>query len=141
MIPVINLFGPSTVPGAPELTPSAINAAVNAALAALSAQLTVAATTGTTAIAPAAANSVVVAMSANTTLTIGTGYAGQMLRVEIKQDATGSRIVTLGTGIVFGTDLPSYTASTAANARDLLQFINSGGTTWMLAAVSHGFGV
>jgi hypothetical protein len=139
-IPVISLFGPSTVPGAPELTPAMIAAAVNAALVALSAQVTVAANTPTT-VLPTAAASVVVAMSANTTLTIGAGYAGQMLRVEIKQDAIGSRIVTLGTGIVFGADLAAYTASIAANARDLLQFINSGGTSWLLAAVSHGFGV
>lgn len=141
MIPIIDLVGPSTVPGAPELTPAAINVAVNAALAALSAQSTVAATTSSTVIAPAASASVVVAVSANTTLTIGTGYAGQMLRLEIKQDGTGSRLVTLGAGIDFGADIASFTASTAASARDLLQFINSGGTTWMLVAVSHGFGV
>lgn len=104
-------------------------------------QGTVAANTASTMLVPAGIISVVVNISSNTTLTIGPGYAGQTLRVEIKQDATGSRIVTLGSGIVFSTDIPSFTASTAANARDLLQFINSGGTSWMLAAVNHGFGV
>jgi len=104
-------------------------------------QGTVAASSSTTTLAPAGVDSVLVNITSNTTLNINAGYVGQTLRVEIKQDGTGSRTVALGTTIAVGTDIATFTASTAANARDLLQFINAGTVHWMLAAVNHGFGV
>ncbi len=104
-------------------------------------QGTVAASSSTTTLTAAGLDSIVVNISANTTLNINAGYVGELLRVEIKQDSTGTRIVTLGTTISVGTSIPSYTASTAANARDLLQFINIGTSHWALAAVNLGFTV
>jgi hypothetical protein len=104
-------------------------------------QSTEIATTANTTISPTGLGSVVVTLSSNTTLNINPGFSGELLRVEIKQDATGGRVVTLGTTIAVGLDIPSYTATTTPNARDLLQFICAGTTRWMLVAVNHGFSV
>lgn len=105
------------------------------------AQGTVSASTATTSLSPAGLASIVVTVGANTTINVQPGTPGQVLRLEVKQDATGGRTVALGATIAFGADLTAYAPSTAANARDLLQLINAGGSAWMLVAVSHGFGV
>lgn len=114
---------------------------INGGTIAADTQGTVTASTTHTAISPTGLQSVLVNMTSSTTLDINSGYVGQHLRLELKQDATGSRTVTLGTSIAVGTDIATFTASTAASARDLVQMINATGTVWMLAAVNKGFAV
>ncbi len=101
-------------------------------------QGTIAATaTGT--INPAGLQSAIVNMgTVNTTLTVSPGYQGQHLRLEIKQGAT-AHTVALDSSFAFGADIPSFTATASANARDLLQLICCDGTHWAVAAVNKGF--
>jgi hypothetical protein len=59
------------------------------------------------------------------TLTFSAGSAaqdGQVVRCRFRQDGTGGRVLTLGTGIRVGTDIPSVTLSTAASKMDYLAF-------------------
>lgn len=98
-------------------------------------------TTSTATITPTAGTTAInVTLQANTTLTIAAGYDGQRIRLKLIQDATGSRTVAFGASVKFGTDLTSFTASTAANAIDLVQLIYDGAhSRWMFTAVNHGF--
>ena len=48
------------------------------------------------------------------------GHDGQIIVWRIKQDATGSRILTLDTNFKLGTDITAVTLSTAANTTDYL---------------------
>lgn len=68
---------------------------------------------------------------------------GQIVRWEIKQDATGGRTLSLtapGSKFVFGTDLPSITLSTAAGATDILAAIyNAAQDEWRVVAFAKGF--
>ena len=105
-------------------------------------QATQAVSTGTATITPASGTaSVVVTLSANTTLTIANGnYAGQHLRLELLQDGTGSRTVAFDASVMFSTDITSFTATTTASKRDLVQLVwNATATKWMFAAVNKGF--
>lgn len=100
---------------------------------------TIAASTGTTTLDPTNFTSLLVNISTNTTININSGYAGQILRTDIKQDATGTRIPTLGTSIVYNDSIPSFTASIAANKRDSLCFeCKDDGVHWELMAVVIG---
>jgi hypothetical protein len=96
---------------------------------------------GSTHITPGVYASVLVTLEANTMISIGAGYVGQTLRLDLRQDATGGRTVAFDTMVVFGTDVQIFTASTAANTRDLVQLICADGVNWMLVAATHGFGV
>lgn len=96
----------------------------------------------TATVTPAAGTtSSVITLQASTTLTIANGsYAGQHFRLELLQDGTGSRTVAFDSSVEFGTDITSFTASTAPNTRDLVQlFWNVTASKWMFAAVAHGF--
>jgi hypothetical protein len=104
-------------------------------------QGTAPAATATTVVSPTGLSSVLVTVSSNTTVNVQPGVAGQVFRLELKQDGTGGHSIALGSSIVFGTEIPSYAPSTAPNTRDLLQLIYAGNSAWMLVAVSHGFGV
>ena len=65
-------------------------------------------------------------LSANLTISFTGGsvdYNGKRVIIKITQDATGGRTVTLDTttgGAKYGTDIASFTASTAANATDYI---------------------
>jgi hypothetical protein len=105
-------------------------------------QGTIAATT-TGVINPSGLTSCIVTMgSTNTTLSVSPGYAGQSLRLEIKQGAT-PHLVTLDPGTFsFSADTPSYVVTASANAIDRIQIIMGGdGTHWAVAAVAKGFTV
>jgi hypothetical protein len=104
-------------------------------------QGTVAASTSQTTIDPTNKVSVVVTVSADTTLNVASGYAGQTLRLEVRQDSGGGHGVGLGTSIVVGADVPAYTPSVTPNTRDLLLLIAADTSHWMLVATNHGFGV
>jgi len=47
---------------------------------------------------------------------------GQEFTVTYTQDGAGSKALTFGTDYAFGTDVPSYTATTTASKRDVLKF-------------------
>lgn len=49
----------------------------------------------------------------------------QKILLKIKQDSTGSRLITWGSMIRFGTDLSSITLTTIANKIDYVGFINN----------------
>lgn len=67
-----------------------------------------------------------IAANANFTLTNPSNPTdGQRITWQIKQDATGSRTITLGTKFSFGADITSVTLSTAANKIDYLGAIYS----------------
>lgn len=71
------------------------------------------------------------------TLSIAAGFAGQNLRLEIKQGTT-AQTVGFDSTVIFGGDVTSYTVTPTANKRDLVQLIYDG-AHWMFAAVNHGF--
>jgi len=65
-----------------------------------------------------------VTLGGNRTLGNPTGAVdGQKMTFRIKQDGTGSRLLTLDTKFAFGTDLTGITLSTAADAMDLIGVI------------------
>lgn len=94
-------------------------------------------TTGT--IAPAFNESFLVNVgTAAGTVSVSPGYTGQRMRLEIKQGAT-PHTVGFDTTVVFGTDVTSFTATAAANARDIVGLICMDGTHWGVGAIAHGF--
>lgn len=77
-------------------------------------------------------------LTGNVTLNFTGGRDGQKVTLELKQDAVGSRLVTLGTGIAYGTDTPSFTATTTINKTDVLD-ITLSGSAYRLMRVAKGF--
>jgi hypothetical protein len=68
------------------------------------------------------------------------GSDGQKLTLELLQDGTGGRVVTLGTGIGYGADILSYSGNTTLNKRDILGFhYNSSTSKAFLIAVAKGY--
>jgi hypothetical protein len=66
-----------------------------------------------------------VTLTGNTTIAVPTnGLPGSRLRLQIVQDATGTRTVTLGSGIKIAGGAPTATA--AAGSIDILDIINDG---------------
>lgn len=103
-------------------------------------QGTIAATSTGTIIPVGLQSCIVNVGTVNTTLAITPGYQGQHLRLEIKQGAT-AHLVALGATFAFSADIPSFTATASANARDLIQAICLNGTVWGVAAINKGFTV
>lgn len=65
---------------------------------------------------------------------------GQQIVVEILQDATGSRTITLGTAFGLGTDITAVTLTTTANKRDFLTFIyNAAAAKWFVVGFIKGY--
>jgi len=65
---------------------------------------------------------------------------GQLLMFAIKQDSTGSRLVTWPGVFTFGSDIPSPVLSTGANKVDYIGFIYSGtGAVWHCIGVARGY--
>lgn len=100
---------------------------------------------------PRAANYQCVTLGGNRTLamlafantTLQNKADGQIIVFEIKQDATGSRLLTLSSGagqFAFGTDITSITLTTAANKRDLLTVqYSERADRWLVTDIKHGF--
>lgn len=75
-----------------------------------------------------------------TTLNFSAGNDGQKLILELVQDATGSRTVTWGTGVKFGTDIASITLTTTANKRDIIGLVySSSASSWLVVGYARGF--
>lgn len=65
---------------------------------------------------------------------------GERVIWEIVQDATGSRILTLGSRFALGTDIAVVTLSTTPNTRDFLGAIyNSTANLWYVIAFAKGY--
>lgn len=81
-----------------------------------------------------------ITLAGNPTITLAGGSDGQKCILELKQDATGSRTVTWGANVRFGSDLPSITLSTAGGALDRVGLIyNAAGAKYDVVALSRGF--
>lgn len=76
-------------------------------------------------------------------LTLGNpvgGYHGQQCVWDLLQDATGSRVLTLGSAFALGTDITSTTLTTTANKRDFLTAIyNATVLKWYVVGFVKGF--
>jgi hypothetical protein len=66
------------------------------------------------------------------------GTDGSRKTLEVKQDGTGSRVATWGTGSRFGATIPSPTLTTTANKMDRLEFVKSS-TNYDLVAINKGY--
>jgi len=64
---------------------------------------------------------------------------GQGFTVMVSQDATGSRKLGFQNAFHFGTDCPSYDASTTANTKDYIRFRVSNAQSVDIVGVSKGF--
>jgi hypothetical protein len=86
-----------------------------------------------------------VTLGGNRTLDIPSNPVdGQKIMIEVIQDATGSRTLTLTTGssgsFAYGTDITTITLSTAANARDFIGAVyNSTAQRWYVIAFIKGY--
>jgi hypothetical protein len=135
---------PDVVQGLSAELVAATTAATNAATAA-NAQLAAYTVTtkswaSTVAINWDDANCQRVTLGGNTTFTFTGGVDGEKLILELKQDATGSRSVTLPSNVRYSTTIPSILLSTGANRIDKLGFMyNSTDGKYDLVAVSYGF--
>lgn len=80
------------------------------------------------------------ALTGNVTVNFTGGTDGQTFALELTQDPTGSRLVTLGTGISYGTTITGFTATTTANKCDTLFFMfNNASSGYRLVNVAKGF--
>jgi hypothetical protein len=61
-------------------------------------------------------------LTGNLALNITNGSNGQIIRVRLKQDGTGSRTLSFGGSIATSTDIPAPTLTTTAAKIDLLAF-------------------
>lgn len=82
-----------------------------------------------------------VAATANFTLSNPTNPSdGQVIEWEIIQDATGSRVMTLGSKFALGTDITSATLTTTLNKRDFLTArYNSTADKWYIRGFIKGY--
>ena len=75
-----------------------------------------------------------------TTVNISGGIDGQKAIIELKQDGTGSRTVSLSASFGFGTDITSYTATTTAGSTDLIGVIyNATAGKYRVIALAKGY--
>lgn len=90
----------------------------------------------------ASSSSVVrITVAGTTTINMLTnGVDGQTIRLELKQDGTGGRSITLGTGFIFGTDITGYSPSAGANKTDILGLVYSTAAAgWRVMAIAKGY--
>lgn len=100
---------------------------------------TITASTANTTIAADGLRRARLILAASTTLDVSGGVDEQALTLSIQQDATGGRALTAGTSIKFGTDVPTYTPTSTANAVDHVQLIRRSAGVWDFAANVNGF--
>lgn len=78
-----------------------------------------------------------VTLGGNTNISFNNAPDGHKFTVELTQDSTGNRSVTLN-GVVYGPDFSPYTATSGAGKTDILVFYVSG-NRYLLAGMSLGF--
>ncbi|GIW59464.1 MAG: hypothetical protein KatS3mg087_0530 [Patescibacteria group bacterium] len=103
------------------------------------------ATTTTTSINASQGNLFRITLQSNTTLSITSPTDGQVLQIELIQDATGGRTVALATGVggfIFSDSNPSslFVTSTSANKKDKLTCrYASASQRWEVEAFAAGY--
>lgn len=135
---------PEQTPALYDAVTAATTAATNAAAAAneqLAAYTVVTKTwASTVAINWNDANCQRVTLGGPTTFTFTGAVDGEKLILEIKQDATGSRTITLPASVRYSTSIPGVALSTTANKIDKLGFMyNATDNKYDLVAVTYGF--
>jgi len=81
-----------------------------------------------------------VTLTGDPTIAFSNGVNGQVYTLRLKQDGTGTRIVTWDAAVRFSTDLPEPALTTAINLTDYLSFrYNSDGAKYDLVAINRGF--
>ena len=81
-----------------------------------------------------------ITLAGNTAFTFVGGNDGARLILELTQDGTGSRTITLPSSVHFGSTVPYVTLSTTAGKKDRLGFIyNATNGTYDLVAVAYGY--
>lgn len=83
-----------------------------------------------------------ITLTGNITIDFTGAVNGQKALVKLKQDDTGSRLVTWGSGVAFSADITSAgtTASTGANKRDRYGFEYDGASAkYDMIAYSRGY--
>jgi hypothetical protein len=79
-------------------------------------------------------------LTGNTVLSFSNGVDGEDILVRLRQDATGSRLVTFGAMVRFGTDITGFTASTAASKMDYITLrYNSPSTKYDFVSARQGY--
>ena len=79
-------------------------------------------------------------LTGNVTVNISGGTDGQRFIIELIQDGTGSRTVTLSSDFAFGSDITSFTATTTASKTDMIGCIyNSSASKARVIAVAKGY--
>ena len=83
-----------------------------------------------------------ITLTGNITVNLSGGTDGQKIQVVLAQDATGSRTVTWGTAVGFGSDITSTAATATATASKTDYFglqYNGAATKYHLIAMARGF--
>jgi hypothetical protein len=81
-----------------------------------------------------------VLLTQSATINLTGAVDGQRLTLEMTQDATGGRVVTLGSMFAFGADLTSFTATTAGSKTDIVGVqYHAASSKYRVLAVSKGF--
>jgi hypothetical protein len=62
-------------------------------------------------------------LTGNIIISMTGGYDGQKVMLKLKQDSTGSRLVTLGGNVRYNADITAFTATTTANKIDRVGFV------------------
>lgn len=87
------------------------------------------------------ADTIYVALTGNTTITMTGAVAGQKCTLVLKQDATGSRLATFGTEVRYGADITSIVLTTTPSKQDKIGFIynDDGAGKYDVVAITKGF--
>ncbi len=81
-----------------------------------------------------------VTLAGDRTIVISAGTDGQIITLEVIQDATGTRLITWDAAVNFGSDVSSPTLTTTAAKRDRLVFeYNAVAAKWDCIAVAKGY--
>lgn len=81
-----------------------------------------------------------ITLGGNTTLIMSGAADGQKCLLELKQDGTGNRTITVGSEVLFGSDVTSISLSSGANKTDEVGFVYNNATTkYRVVAVARGF--
>lgn len=81
-----------------------------------------------------------ITLTGNITITFSGGTDGQRIAVRLTQDGTGSRLVTWDSGVGFGTDIATATATTTASKVDYFGLVySSAASKYHMVAVARGY--
>ena len=80
-------------------------------------------------------------VTGNTTLNMVSGGSdGQRLSLELKQDASGSHTIAIGTGFAWGSDITTYTPTPTALKTDYIGLVYStAAAAWRIIAIAKGY--